>query len=271
MPYLNFFILAFSLTVALVAPPVASASDALAFITRFPNVFSAPAEEKAPLDAPAVSAPRAPKVRSDLTPEEIEELKKNVERKQIMIRRNNWQLSEAYCFGRTYYENVPFCNIQLQAQNEACSEQITVGNNVYIDLKHQLLFAVKDCRLVVYTRVITGKNKTPSPTGHYKIYQRRGPHFMQGEWYVTMALYFRGGFALHDADTWRKGKNWLPEKRAIYGSHGCINITRSAMNTIWENFTVGDGVHIYYTLPPEIAAEIWQKVGTKSPIDPSTL
>jgi hypothetical protein len=185
----------------------------------------------------------------------------------INQRRSDWSLTKDFCDKRTTYENNQHCLNELRKQEAACSEQVTNGNRIIIDLGNQVMYGLKNCELKVYTRVTTGKNKTPTPTGKWKIYEARGPHWMQGEWFVTKAFYFYGGYAIHDAG-WRVPPFWKPENRGVYGSHGCINTPFLPMDELWDEFTVGDWVEIYYTLPADKQAELDQKIQNRAPIDP---
>lgn len=189
------------------------------------------------------------------------------ERKKILDLQKNWKLSTEYCQGRSSPRNYAFCKSLLDKQVEFCAKQQTNGRRLIVDLEHQLLYGVKDCQLTVYSRITSGKNSTPTPPGTYRIRERRGQHWMQGEWFVNMAFYFYGSYALHDAG-WRRSPYWAPEKRAIYGSHGCVNTPQDAMLAIWKEFNVGDTVQVFRSLPADVALELRQKVGTREPIDP---
>ncbi len=191
------------------------------------------------------------------------------ERKKILDLQKNWRLSKEYCDSRSSFRNYAFCQSLLIQQNRFCAEQKTNGTRLIIDLDEQVMYGLKNCELVVYTRITSGKNSTPTPIGSYRIYQRRGPHWMQGEWFVNKAFYFRGGYAIHDAG-WRLPPFWRPEKRAVHGSHGCINTPGSMMEMVWDKFDVGDTVAIYRSLPDDIATELKQKVGTRVPFDPES-
>ncbi len=192
------------------------------------------------------------------------------ERKKILDLQKNWRLSKEYCESRSSFRNYTFCQTLLLQQNKFCAQQKTNGRRIIIDLSKQVMYGLKDCELVVHTRITSGKNSTPTPAGEYKIYQQRGAHWMQGEWFVNMAFYFYGDYAIHDAG-WRKSPYWSPNKRAVYGSHGCINTPSEAMTNIWEQFAVGDTVQVYRSLPQDIANEINQKVGTRLPHDPEDI
>lgn len=195
-------------------------------------------------------------------------LKIKAEKKRIIEKRKNNQLTFDYCFSLSDFENFIYCSSLLEEQEKDCQNSPIKGNQVYVDLGNQILYAVKNCEVLAYTRIISGKNTTPSPTGSYKVYHARGPHWMQGEWFVNMAFYFRGGFALHDAG-WRQGVYWKKENRGYYGSHGCINMPKEAMDIIWANFGVGDNVHLYYSLPDNIIEKLKQKVANMEIIDPT--
>ena len=80
---------------------------------------------------------------------------------------------------------------------------------------------------------------------------------MQNTWFVTKAFYFW-------KDTLSRCRlatrpYWSPETRAIYGSHGCVNIPDVPMQILWDTFDVGDSVEIYQILPEDIATELQEK------------
>lgn len=189
------------------------------------------------------------------------------ERRLILERRKKWNLSLDFCHNRTTYKNYEYCQNQLHEQQNNCSFQKTSGKQIIVDINNQVLYGLKDCELKIYTRVTTGKNPTPTPTGSFSVYEERGPHFMQGEWFVNKALYYYRGYAIHDAD-WRQSPYWLPQNRAVHGSHGCTNVPSNMMEKIWEEFGTGTKVTNYYTLPTDIAVELKQKMGNRLPYDP---
>ncbi len=200
----------------------------------------------------------------------VEQKKKVRSRNDILEKRRAFELTEDYCNSQKEYDYYTLCKDLLIEQDSECSDDMkTFGKKLYIDLGEQMIYGVKNCKLIVYSRILSGKNSTPSPTGKYKIYSRRGPHYMQGEWYVTQAFYFRGGFAVHNAG-WRKTpKMWAKWYRSYGGSHGCINTPFDAMDIIWNEFEVGDPVELYYTIPDDIKSELTSKIGDRQPIDPS--
>ena len=189
------------------------------------------------------------------------------EKKQILKKSNNFTLNEKFCLNIKHLDNFSFCQQHLRNKIQNCKKQGFEGSNIYIDLQSQVLFAVKDCRLLAFSRIISGKNSTPSPVGSFKITSKRGPHLMQRQWAVKKALYFFGGYALHDA-SWRVDQYWKKEARALYGSHGCINLPKKTIEILWNNFNLQDEVHIFKYLPLEIAQKLYQKVKIDSLIDP---
>lgn len=176
-------------------------------------------------------------------------------RRQIFSKIEQFQLSAAFCDGLQSGRNRLLCHKLFADQQALCDTRQTKGKRLIVDLGEQMMYGLSDCRLVVYSRTTTGKAKTPTPTGHYRIYEARGPHFMQGEWFVNMALYFKGGYAIHDAN-WRVSPFWRKENRAVSGSHGCVNTPFVAMKKVWQHFGVGDQVDIYFSIPEAIANEI---------------
>jgi hypothetical protein len=189
------------------------------------------------------------------------------ERKTILERRKKWNLTADFCHNRTTFKNYEYCENQLREQNTNCHLQKTSGNQIIVDLQNQRLYGLKDCELKVYTRVTTGKNLTPTPRGSFSVYEERGPHFMQNEWFVEKALYYYRGYAIHDA-SWRESPYWNPKNRAVFGSHGCTNVPTEMMEKIWEEFGTGTQVTNYSVLPEDIAVELRQKVGKRLPYDP---
>jgi hypothetical protein len=201
---------------------------------------------------------------------QLKKQKKEIfERKRILDTQKQWKLTPEYCFYRSSFENFQYCINQYRQQQKNCSLQKTSGTRIIIDLEYQVLYGLKECRLEVYTRVMTGKDLTPTFPGEYKIYHKRGPHYMQGQWFVNKAFYYSGDFAIHDAP-WRKHPYWEIEKRKVHGSHGCTNLPKESMEKVWNLFRIGDTVQVFSHLPDDIAQELRQKIRNTPPTLPNS-
>lgn len=206
--------------------------------------------------------------QKDFCKDQLLEQKKDIaERQNILNRQKRFLLSHDYCMERRSFENHSLCLRLLSSQEERCSLQETSGDKIIIDLQKQLLYAVKDCKLVAYTRITSGKDETPTPTGKWRIYEARGPHYMQDEWYVEKAFYFYGGYAVHDAN-WRTGSAWRVDRRGLNGSHGCINTPAPVMSVLWSEYDIFDEVEVYDSLPWRVQWELSAKVSGVSPYNP---
>ncbi len=192
------------------------------------------------------------------------------EKEEILLRAKTGALTSEICTTIANDDNKRLCSFELWKQNQNCSKQVISENKIIVDLQNQLLYGVKDCRLEVYSRIITGKNTTPTPAGTFQVYNRRGPHHMQQQWYVTKAFYYSGDYAIHDA-TWRtESYMWNVDWRKWGGSHGCVNTPSEAMQIIWNEFDVGSSVEVYRVLPEDIALELRKKVGSREPTLPDS-
>lgn len=193
------------------------------------------------------------------------------EKIQVSSAYSRWELTADYCQSLKYSPNISLCQKKLAQLDAHCHLQKTAGKKIYVDLSSQMLFAVKDCRLVVASRIMSGKNSTPTIKGNFRFYKERTNHYMDGEWFVTKAMYFQGLYAVHDADVWRDtAESWKKELRPWRGSHGCVNLPKEAMDIVFDEYDIGDAISIVSYLDPEISEELWQKVDKRKIIDPST-
>lgn len=232
--------------------------QALSIFDIFPN-------EK-PGQAPIIKQEEHPLPQKTKKSRITEEMLLHLERKRIQELQMDFALSGSFC-RKLSEANEIYCYEKAREQELLCADQETRGKRIIIDLEHQLLYALKDCQLLAYTHVITGKNSTPSVTGHFKILFTRQNHVMQtedGGYFVNMALYYTPqGSAVHDA-SWRI--DWNTANRSWGGSHGCINTPHQPMEIIWENFDVGDTVDVYRKLPADVASELQGKSWDKEPV-----
>ena len=109
------------------------------------------------------------------------------------------------------------------------------NNYVIVDKSEQRLYLYNNDELLFVTPVTTGKDKTPSDTGLFKIYDRTQGRYLKGEDYNVWVDYwmaYNGGEGLHDA-SWRYV--FGTESYHTGGSHGCINIPPYLADDIYHN------------------------------------
>jgi len=94
------------------------------------------------------------------------------------------------------------------------------GKWIEVSLARQTVYAWQDGRVVMSSRMSSGKASTPTRRGTFHIYTKLISTRMRGPGYdlprVPYTMYFDGGIALH-------GAYWNPP----YGrpsSHGCVNL-----------------------------------------------
>ncbi len=135
------------------------------------------------------------------------------------------------------------------------------GNSyVEINLTAQHLFVYEDGNLVVESDFVSGDlaKGYASPTGAFPVTYTTTDAVLRGENYVTPVKYwmpFAGNVGMHDA-TWRRSFGGSIYKRN--GSHGCINLPKSAAQTIYNTIKKGDPV-LVYTLPGTESAAVQQQ------------
>jgi hypothetical protein len=120
-----------------------------------------------------------------------------------------------------------------------------------VNLTRQHVLLYKDGELVAESDCVTGKDKTPTPSGVYSVtyldHTYEG-HQVQlvGEDYSSDVDYFipfNGNVGFHDA-SWRKGV-FGGSIYHLKGSHGCINLPYSMAETIYNTMEVGMPVIVY--------------------------
>lgn len=121
---------------------------------------------------------------------------------------------------------------------------------VEINLTAQHLFLYKDGNLVVESDFVSGNLSKghATPTGAFGLTYKTTDAVLRGEDYATPVKYwmpYAGDVGMHDA-TWRSSFGGNIYK--TNGSHGCINLPRSAAKTIYETIEQGYPV-LVYTLP----------------------
>ncbi|MBN1978962.1 MAG: L,D-transpeptidase [Anaerolineae bacterium] len=115
------------------------------------------------------------------------------------------------------------------------------GRWIDVDLTQQSLKARQGEELVRTTLVSTGKEKTPTPTGLFRIHTKLRYDDMRGSDYflpnVPYVMYFHKGYALH-------GTYWHMNFGQT-ASHGCINLPTEEAEWLYNWVTVGTPVYIH--------------------------
>ena len=129
------------------------------------------------------------------------------------------------------------------------------GNYIEVDLINQTVYVYQDRSMIFDCACVSGTNSVPSRrtvTGVFEIYTKernrtlRGPAGADGTptytSFVNFWMPFYEGYGLHDAP-WRGSFGG-----SIYeysGSHGCVNLSYSSAETIWNNCSVGTPVIVF--------------------------
>jgi lipoprotein-anchoring transpeptidase ErfK/SrfK len=113
----------------------------------------------------------------------------------------------------------------------------TTGRVIEIDLRRQVLLAVRDGRVEWVFDTSTGRIACRTPRGHWLV-----QHEIDGSHRSRLGLlyrpkYFHGGVAIHGFTT-------VPPYPA---SHGCVRVTYPAMDELWsaQLAPVGTPVWVY--------------------------
>lgn len=114
-----------------------------------------------------------------------------------------------------------------------------------VDISDQTLKVYNNGKEIMSTRVVTGKDSTPTDIGYFSIFSKESPTVMRGADYcvtVDKALYYNGGEALHTMD--RGEWDYTHDVYHEYGSHGCVNTPPAAMDDVYSYLNVGDRVFV---------------------------
>lgn len=127
---------------------------------------------------------------------------------------------------------------------------------VEINLTAQRLYFYKNGSLLVESDLVSGNvsKNYDTPTGIYGLTYKERDAVLRGENYASPVTYwmpFCNNVGMHDA-SWRSSFGGAIYKTS--GSHGCINLPKSAAQKIFENIEEGDPV-LVYTLPGTESAE----------------
>ncbi len=136
----------------------------------------------------------------------------------------------------------------VYSQNGASCGDYDYGYT-YLEIKltaHHLYFYVNGA-LVVESDFVSGNEARgfTTPAGVYPLTYKQRNAVLRGPGYaspVSFWMPFNGGIGLHDA-SWRGAFGGRIYK--TNGSHGCINLPRSAAQSIFESISAGDPVLCY--------------------------
>ena len=125
------------------------------------------------------------------------------------------------------------------------------GKVIVVSIAQQRLIAYQDGAVVLTSNVATGMPALPTPTGTFHIMSKSSPYKFVSPWprgneywypteWVSYAMLFADdGYFLHDAP-WRTV--WGPGANLTHGSHGCINVPKAAMASLYSWATDGTTV-----------------------------
>ncbi|HXV57365.1 MAG TPA: L,D-transpeptidase family protein [Gaiellaceae bacterium] len=106
------------------------------------------------------------------------------------------------------------------------------GDHVEVDKARQVLFEVRNGRVVRIVHVSTGATAN-TPVGRWRIY-RKVPGW---DWVLYYPLYFLRGFAIHG----------YPSVPAYPASHGCVRVPLWLAPRIYRRWQLGDAVWVFPT------------------------
>ena len=101
---------------------------------------------------------------------------------------------------------------------------------IEVDLSEQRLTAYEGTKVVLSARISSGRSRTPTVTGKFRIQRKYESQLMSGPGYylpaVPYVMYFYGNYALHGA-YWHS--NWGTPM-----SHGCINMRKEDAKWLYD-------------------------------------
>lgn len=131
---------------------------------------------------------------------------------------------------------------------------LNIGNSyVEVDIARQHVWFYKDGACIVDTDCVTGtRGKHDTREGYFFLTSKETNRVLRGyndngskyASHVDFWMPFDGGIGLHDA-AWRStfgGNIYLSS-----GSHGCVNLPRSAAETIYNNIDYSTPIIVYYS------------------------
>lgn len=129
------------------------------------------------------------------------------------------------------------------------------GTYIEVDLINQTVYVYQGGSLIFSCACVSGTNSVPSRrtvTGVFSIYDKERNRTLKGAAgpdgqpsytsFVNFWMPFYEGYGLHDAP-WRGSFGGQIYQSS--GSHGCVNLSYSSAQTIWDNCSVGTPVVVF--------------------------
>ena len=122
---------------------------------------------------------------------------------------------------------------------------------IEVDLENQHMWYYKDGNVALETDIVSGKPKSPTPTGVDYVWEKKTNETLRGKNddgsdYASPVKYWMpidwGGVGLHDSD-WQPaygGDLWKTR-----GSHGCVNTPPDVMAKLYDMVEVGTPVVVF--------------------------
>jgi N-acetylmuramoyl-L-alanine amidase len=140
-----------------------------------------------------------------------------------------WAFQKVYRLRRT--GRVTPALWRLLGRVGAPAARVRRGDHIEVDKTRQVLFEVRDGRVVSVLHVSTGATSN-TPVGAWHVYSKLHGYNALGMYY---SLFFRGGFAIH-------GYHSVPPFPA---SHGCVRIPIWAAYSLFSRWTYGATVRVF--------------------------
>ena len=118
------------------------------------------------------------------------------------------------------------------------------GTIMVVDLEAQHVWCVVDDEIIADADCVSGDAyDSPTPTGLYSVWGTNSDFYMRGTYYSAYAVFFNGGIAIHDADSWRD--EYGGDIYMSNGSHGCVNVPCWFAKIVHENACIGTPVYVF--------------------------
>jgi lipoprotein-anchoring transpeptidase ErfK/SrfK len=104
------------------------------------------------------------------------------------------------------------------------------GNHIEVDKRRQLLFVIRDGRVVLVSHVSTGATGN-TPVGRWRVYRK----VTGWDWVLWYPMYFLRGFAIHG----------YPSVPAYPASHGCVRVPMWLAPRLYERNSYGTVIYVY--------------------------